>query len=386
MFVRNSQRIPSALAALALVTCIACARDGDGQARFGGITLRLITDRLEAPVFLTSPAGDPRLFVVEQEGRIRVIRDGRLLEQPFLDLTAWVGFGGERGLLSVAFHPDYAHNGFLFVNYTDRNGDTQIERYTVSADPDRADPASRTAILSIDQPYSNHNGGLVMFGPDRMLWIGMGDGGSGGDPGNRAQNPHELLGKLLRIDVDHGNPYGIPDGNPFADGRHGRPEIWAIGLRNPWRFAFDEGRVYIADVGQNRWEEIDVASASAPGLDYGWRQREGRHPFKDGTPGVPGARRVEPVVEYGHGEGCSVTGGFVYRGRAIPELIGHYVYADYCSGWIRSFRMNGDTVTDARSWDVPRVESITSFGQDARGELYVLSENGSIYRIERAAR
>jgi len=387
MHARNCRNLYALPAALALIACLGCARDGaDGQPRLGGITLRLVTDRVEAPVWLTSPPGDPRLFVVEQQGRIRVIRDGHLLEQPFLDITRSVSDGGERGLLSVAFHPDYAHNGQLFVNYTDRNGDTRIERYRVSDDPDRADPASAQLVLAIDQPYANHNGGLVMFGPDGKLWIGMGDGGSGGDPGDRAQNPHELLGKLLRIDVDRGDPYGIPPDNPFADGRTGRAEIWALGLRNPWRFAFDQGRVYIADVGQNRWEEVDVADARTPGLDYGWRHREGRHAFKAGAPGVPGARRVEPALEYGHDDGCSITGGFVYRGRAVPSLAGHYVYADYCSGWIRSFRMNGDAVTDQRTWDVPQVPSITSFGQDAHGELYVLSGHGGVYRIERAAR
>lgn len=380
-------RVPlrfSALAGLVLLSCIACARDGDGQPRLGGITLRRITDRVESPVCLTAPAGDPRLFIVEQEGRIRIVRDGRLLAAPFLDLASKVAYGGERGLLSVAFHPDYARNGLLFVNYTDKSGDTQIERYHVSDEPDRADPASAKRILSIDQPYSNHNGGLVMFGPDRMLWIGMGDGGSGGDPGNRAQNPHELLGKMLRIDVDHGDPYAIPPGNPFADGRAGRPEIWAIGLRNPWRFAFDDGRVYIADVGQNQWEEIDVADVAAAGLDYGWRQREGRHPYKPGTPGVTAARRVEPVLDYPHGEGCSITGGFVYRGRALPQLVGRYVYGDYCSGWIRSFRWQGEAVTEEHTWDVPRVGSLTSFGVDGRGELYVLSGDGDVYRVEPA--
>lgn len=373
------------LPAAVLTATLACTRDGaDGQTRLGGITLRRITDRVEAPVFLASPAGDPRLFIVEQEGRIRIVKDGRLLERPFLDIAAKVSYGGERGLLSVAFHPDYARNGLLFVNYTDRSGDTQVERYRVSSDPDRADPASAKRILSVGQPFSNHNGGLVMFGPDGMLWIGMGDGGAGGDPGNRAQNPRELLGKMLRIDVDHGDPYGIPRDNPFADGRTGRPEIWAIGLRNPWRFAFDDGRVYIADVGQNQWEEIHVESASAAGLDYGWRIREGRHPYRDGAPGVPGARRVEPQVEYDHHDGCSITGGFVYRGRALPSLVGHYVYADYCSGWIRSFRMQDATVTEQRTWDVPHVPSITSFGLDARGELYVLSGNGDVYRVEPA--
>jgi glucose/arabinose dehydrogenase len=387
MLTRNYRNTAALPATLVLIASLACARGGaDGQPRLGGIALHLVTDRVEAPVWLTSPPGDPRLFVVEQEGRIRVIKGGRLLDRPFLDIARNIASGGERGLLSVAFHPDYARNGLLFVNYTDRGGDTRIERYRVSDDPDRADPASAHLLLAIEQPYSNHNGGLVMFGPDGKLWIGMGDGGSGGDPGNRAQNPRELLGKLLRIDVDRGDPYGIPSDNPFADGRQGRAEIWALGLRNPWRFAFDQDRVYIADVGQNRWEEVHVEDARTPGLDYGWRQREGRHSNKAGAPGVPGARRVEPVLEYGHDDGCSITGGFVYRGRAVPSLVGHYVYADYCSGWIRSFRMNGDAVTDPRTWDVPNIPAITSFGQDAHGELYVLSGHGEVYRIEPAAR
>jgi len=387
MLTRNYRLAVALPATLVLIACLACARGGaDSQTRLGGITLRLVTDRVEAPVWLTSPPGDPRLFVVEQEGRIRVIKDGRLLERPFLDIARNVSSGGERGLLSVAFHPDYARNGLLFVNYTDRGGDTRIERYRVSDDPDRADPASAHLVLAIEQPYSNHNGGLVMFGPDGKLWIGMGDGGSGGDPGNRAQNPQELLGKMLRIDVDRGDPYGIPPDNPFADGRLGRAEVWAVGLRNPWRFAFYQDRVYIADVGQNRWEEVHVEDARTPGLDYGWRHREGRHAYKAGAPGVPGARRVEPVLDYDHDDGCSITGGFVYRGQAVPSLAGHYVYADYCSGWIRSFRMNGDVVTDPRTWDVPEVSAITSFGQDARGELYVLSGHGGVYRVERATR
>ena len=387
MFARNCHNRVALPAAFVLIACLACAKDGaNGQTRLAGISLRLVTDRVEAPVWLTSPPGDPRLFVVEQEGRIRVIKGGRLLDRPFLDIARNVSSGGEQGLLSVAFHPDYARNGLLFVNYTDRAGDTRIERYRVSNDPDRADPGSAHLLLTIEQPYANHNGGLVMFGPDRMLWIGMGDGGSGGDPGNRAQNPRELLGKMLRIDVDRGDPYGIPPDNPFADGQRGRAEIWAVGLRNPWRFAFDQGRVYIADVGQNRWEEVHVEDARTPGLDYGWRQREGRHPFKAGAPGAPGTRRVEPVLEYGHDDGCSITGGFVYRGRAVPSLAGHYVYADYCSGWIRSVRMNGGAVTDERAWDVPDVPAITSFGQDADGELYVLSGHGGVYRVEPAAR
>jgi hypothetical protein len=285
--------------------------------------------------------------------------------------------GGERGLLSLAFHPRYRDNGWLFVDYTDRHGDTRIERYRVGADPDRADPASATAILGIAQPYPNHNGGLVMFGPDGMLWIGMGDGGSGGDPQNRAENPTELLGKMLRIDVDHGDPYAIPHGNAYA-GDGGRPEIWAIGLRNPWRFSFDRGDLWIGDVGQNRWEEVDRVRADATAPDFGWRRYEGTHPFKPAEGHPP----VMPVLEYPHADGCSVIGGFVYRGKAVPALVGQYVYADYCSGWIRSVPADRVGSVEPRVWDVPRPGSISSFGLDARGELYVISLDGTIDRVE----
>jgi hypothetical protein len=295
-----------------------------------------------------------------------------------------VGCGGGRGLLSVAFHPDYSRNGFLFVNYTGRDGDTHIERYRVGADPDRAERGSARLVLTVEPPWANHNGGLVAFGPDRMLWIGMGDGGAAGDPGNRAQNPRELLGKLLRIDVDRGDPYAIPRDNPFADGRGGRPEIWAIGVRNPWRFAFDRDRLYVADVGQHEWEEIHVVDVRAPGLDYGWRHREGAHDFRPGPPGVPGARRVEPVLEYSHREGCSITGGRVYRGRALAGLDGHYFYSDYCSGWLRSFRLEGEAVAERAEWDVPRVGRVLSFGEDGQGELYLLTDRGQVHQIEPA--
>jgi len=375
-------------AAALLVAAPACARRGNSQTETPGLTLRRIVTGLESPVFVTAPPGDTRrLFVVEQAGRIRIVRDGQLVAEPFLDIRDRVKAGGERGLLSVAFHPDYARNGRLFVDYTDRNGDTRIDRFQVTHDPDRADPASGTRLLFIRQPYANHNGGLVMFGPDGMLWIGMGDGGSGGDPHDNGQNRNVLLGKLLRIDVDHGSPYAIPADNPFADGKNGRPEIWAWGLRNPWRFSFDasERKLYVADVGQWDWEEVDVVSDRTPGLDFGWRLREGLHPYPPGS--SDSAHGVPPVLEYAHRDGCSITGGFVYRGTALPDLVGHYFYADYCQGWIRSFRMNGDQVTERREWRLPGVGSISSFGVDANGELYVVAySGGGIYRLERDAR
>jgi hypothetical protein len=346
-----------------------------------GLALETVATGLDHPLYLAAPRGDARLFVVEQPGRIRIISGGRLLARPFLDLTDRVRDGGERGLLSVAFHPDYARNGFFYVDYTDRHGDTAIERYTVSRDPDLADKTSAVRVLSIEQPYANHNGGLVAFAPDGMLWIGMGDGGSGGDPHGNGQNPQALLGKMLRLDVDHGRPYAIPRDNPFAGRRDARPEIWAMGLRNPWRYSFDRvaGEVYIADVGQNLWEEVDVAPIGAGGLNYGWNRMEGLHAFRpvegDGT------RLTAPVLEYGHHEGCSVTGGLVYRGARIPALRGHYLFSDYCSGWLRSFRYDHGQATDLREWQGVQTASVSSFGEDAAGEAYIVSLDGSIFRV-----
>jgi len=349
-----------------------------------GLALEAVVSGLESPVHLASPPGDPRLFVVEQRGRIRVVQNGLLLLDPFLDITSRVGYGGERGLLSVAFHPRYATNGFFFVNYTDRKGDTRVERYHVSGERNRADAASARLVLRVDQPYANHNGGHILFGPDSMLYIGMGDGGSGGDPHGNGQNLETLLAKLLRIDVDHGDPYAIPAGNPFKAERGMRPEIWAWGLRNPWRLCFDRssGMLYIADVGQNEWEEIDVAPAEAPGLDYGWNVMEGMHCFKRANCERRGL--TLPALEYDHGQGCSVTGGVVYRGRRIPWAAGLYFFSDYCSGWIRSFRYTNGAVTELKEWRLPKVNSVTSFGEDAEGEIYVLSQNGSIQRIAAA--
>jgi len=377
-------RFAGPLCGLALLACagnptsIALPPEGAGSLR-----LELVKSGFSSPVYLTSPPGDTaRLFVVEQTGRIQVVQHGQLLPTAFLDIHSQLVSGGEQGLLSVAFHPSYAANGFFYVNYTDLNGDTRVERYTVSvADSNLADTATHKLILFIPQPYTNHNGGLVMFGPDGMLYIGMGDGGSGGDPQNRAQHPDSLLGKLLRIDVDHGDPYAIPANNPFATGG-GAPEIWALGLRNPWRFAFDppSGLLYIADVGQDSWEELDVEPASQGGLNYGWRIMEGAHCYNPDP--CSSAGLVLPGLEYSHADGCSVIGGFVYRGTRSPALAGQYFFSDYCQGWVRSARYANGAVASRTLWS-PDVSpgSVLSFGQDARGELYVLSGSGAVYRI-----
>lgn len=344
-----------------------------------GLRLERVITRLSEPVHLAAPPGDDRLFVVEQAGRILIFANGRLLEQPFLDIRDRVSSGGERGLLSVAFHPRYRENGRFYVNFTDDNGDTRVERFEVSADSNRADATTASLVIRIEQPYSNHNGGHIVFGPDGMLWIGMGDGGSGGDPKNHGQNRRSLLGKMLRLDVDRATPYAIPRDNPFARGG-GRPEIWSLGLRNPWRFCFDavENLVYIADVGQNRWEEVNVASSKAAGLDYGWKKLEGLRCYEGGC---NPAGTLLPAVVYPHKEGCSVTGGEVYRGTRLPSLVGHYFYADYCNGWIRSFRYADGRATDQRQWRLEEVP-VSSFGVDGAGELYVVAHDGNVYRLE----
>lgn len=355
--------------------------NGDGPPAGEGLRLAEVVSGLDSPVHLTSPAGDPRLFIVEQPGRIRIVANGQLRSQPFLDIVSLVGSGGERGLLSLAFHPDYADNGRFFVYYTDRSGDTRVVRYQVSGDPNVADANSAQLVLTVAQPFANHNGGLILFGPDGKLYIGLGDGGSGGDPLGHGQNRGTLLGTILRIDVDAGNPYAVPPDNPFVNTQGARGEIWAWGLRNPWRFAFDRtaGLLYIADVGQNEWEEVNVAPATAGGLNYGWSIMEGQHCFRTETCSVAGL--TLPALEYNHSDGCSITGGVVYRGSAVPALVGHYVYSDYCEGWIRSFRFANGSVTDERDWRLDGGR-VLSFGEDAAGEIYVLSANGRVYRIE----
>lgn len=372
--------------ALVIVGCASDSPQEPGVPGNGQVDLRAVevARGLSSPVYVTTPPSDARLFVVEQPGRIRIMEDGQLLTNPFLDITSKVRDGGERGLLSVAFHPEYATNGFFYVNYTGSDGATRIERYRISSDPNRADDASAHLLLTVPQPFPNHNGGLVKFGPDGMLYIGMGDGGSGGDPHEHGQNRTTLLGAMLRIDVDAGDSYGIPADNPYAADPDARSEIWAIGLRNPWRFSFDQeaGHLYIADVGQKRREEINAVSLTEAGLNFGWDVTEGSLCHEPSS-SCTRTDLIEPIFDYPNpGEGCSVVGGYVYRGEALPELKGHYFYGDFCKGTVRSFRLSQDLQpTDHNTWSLGTLGQITSFGQDASGELYVAVKEGRLYRL-----
>ncbi len=351
----------------------------------------IVASGFTRPVQVTNAGdGSHRLFVVEQAGFIRVIQGGEILPDPFLDISGLVSCCGERGLLGLAFHPNYGENGYFYVNYT-RSSDraTVIVRYSVSSDPNRADPLSASGLLTIAQPFSNHNGGQILFGPDGYLYIGMGDGGSGGDPQDNGQNKNTLLGALLRIDVDGGVPYAIPADNPYV-GVDGADEIWAIGLRNPWRFSFDweTGDLYIGDVGQGDWEEISYQAADTPGgLNFGWRCREATHTYTSLPPcNDPAylATLTNPIAEYSHAEGRSVTGGFVYRGSRYPSLWGRYFFADYVDGKIWSMYKSG---TDPEAWSTPELElntglNISAFGEDEDDELYVVSyADGTIRRL-----
>lgn len=371
---------------LFLTTLAAGIAFGLGSAVAQPVTLsaNLITDALDQPVYAVAPPADPRLFVVEQTGRIRILVDGQLAETPFLDLSGSISSGGEQGLLGLAFHPDYASNGRFFVNYTDADGDTRIVSYAVSADPAVADPASASELLRIDQPYANHNGGWLGFGPNGYLYIGMGDGGAGGDPQNRAQNPDELLGKILRLDVDGAAPYAIPSGNPFAKGG-GRPEIFALGVRNPWRPSFDGADFYIADVGQSGYEEITVIGADDAGANLGWKIMEGPACF--GADTCDQAGLVPPTYSYSHDTGgCSITGGYVYRGKAIPELTGQYFFADFCDSRVHSFAYANGRAGDITYWNeqLGPLGAITSFGVDSAGELYITTIEGNLFELVRA--
>lgn len=351
----------------------------------GKPALHLVTDRLDTPLYVTAPPGDTaRLFVVEQGGRIRVLHHDSLLVMPFLDIAGHITSGGEQGLLSVAFHPSYSSNGRFYVYFTNRAGDIRIVRYLVSADPDIADSTSGDTVLAVvHQPYGNHNGGLVLFGPDGKLYAGLGDGGSGGDPDGNGQNRRALLGKILRLDVDAAAPYAIPPDNPFVGDTSARGEVWLYGLRNPWRFSFDRltGDLYTADVGQNAWEEVDVLASGSPGgTNYGWNAMEGRHCYAATTCSTAGL--VLPVQEYSHGEGCSVTGGYVVRDSTVPDLLGRYLYGDYCGGWVRSFVYAAGQATDPLQWPALAVTGgLSSFGEDARGVVYITSLSGELFRI-----
>ncbi len=357
----------------------------------------LVTDGLEQPVHVNAPRLDPRrLFIVEQAGRIRIVKDGSLLGDAFLAIENRVSCCGERGLLSVAFHPDFETNGRFFVDYTNRSGDTVIARYQVGPDPERADRDSERILLTIEQPFANHNGGQLAFGPDGSLYVGMGDGGSGGDPFNYAQNDDSLLGKLLRVDVDVDDPpyRRVPPDNPHADRGDPLGLIWAKGLRNPWRFSFDRATddLYIGDVGQNRFEEIDVQAAGSRGDEnYGWRIFEGdacHDPRPASSCPNPATGLTFPVLAYDHDSGCSVTGGFVYRGCALPDLRGQYFFSDYCTPFIQTFVLANGMVTDLQDRTTAlapgrgrRINGVVSFGEDARGELYIADYDGEVYKV-----
>ena len=352
------------------------------------ITLKLLLGGIKQPTHITH-AGDNsrRLFITEQRGRILLISNGSVSKKPFLDIADRVSCCGERGLLSVVFPPGYKGKGSFYLNYTNRAGDTVVARYRITRNPDRADPESEEIVLTIRQPYANHNGGQLAFGPDGFLYVGMGDGGSAGDPQNNAQNPSSLLGKMVRIDVESGRkPYAIPPDNPFINDKTYRPEIWAMGLRNPWRFSFDSktGDMYIADVGQNRFEEINVEPrGSRGGRNYGWNIMEGLHCYAAENCIRNGL--TLPVAEYGHDKGCSVTGGLTYNGSRYLLMQGMYLYGDFCSGRIWGLKWSGE------KWMQKELNntglSISTFGQDETGELYVADYGkGNIYRIEADAR
>jgi glucose/arabinose dehydrogenase len=346
--------------------------------------LQEMASGLDFPTYLTSPPGDGRLFILERDGAIRILKDGALLTAPFLDITAQVSAtGGEQGLLGLAFFPDYATTGRFVVHYTDRSGNSRVSLFSVSADPDRADAASESVLLDVSRPGTAHNGGQVLFGPDGMLYIGLGDGDD--RDGGRGQSLAELLASILRIDVVSGSPYAIPADNPFVTTPGARPEIWSYGLRNPWRFSFDRatGDLYIGDVGESRFEEVNYASSAegaGRGVNYGWSEMEGLHCFHQSQCDQTGL--TLPIVEYSHPDGCSVVGGYVYRGAAIPRLQGTYFYSDFCGGWVRSLRMASGVAGEETDWPALRPGGlVTSFGEDAAGELYLLTEQGGVFKI-----
>ena len=337
-------------------------------ARTGPLRVKLtrVAEGLDSPLHVAATPSQPdRLYVVEQVGRIRVLEGERVLDEPFLDIANDVRAGGEQGLLSVAFAPDYEESRLFYVNYTDVNGDTRVVEYRTRSS---GGAVRLRELLFVEQPYVNHNGGQLAFGPDGRLYVGMGDGGSGGDPENRAQNLEERLGKLLSMNV----------GEPGA-----RWRVEGLGLRNPWRFSFDgdTGDLWIADVGQGDWEEIDFVPRASPGLEnYSWDVYEGTHVYEDKDPN-PRGRLVTPVAEYSHAEGCSITGGFVYRGERIPSAVGRYFYGDYCSGAVWAVTRRGNRVS--RPERLPfEVSGLSSFGEDAAGELYLTSLEGDVYRLD----
>jgi len=359
-----------------------------GAGSWGAVTIKAepVITGLSSPVDITHAGdGSGRLFIVLQGGRIVIFDGVQILSPPFLDITSLVSSGGERGLLGAAFHPNYVGNGFFYVSYTDTTGASVIARYSVSLDPNRAGPASGVIILTIPQPFSNHNGGQLHFGPDGYLYIGVGDGGSGGDPQNNGQDLGTLLGKILRIDVDSGLPFTVPPDNPFVGIIGARDEIWSFGLRNPWRFSFDRltGDMFIGDVGQNSWEEVNFQpSTSTGGENYGWRLMEGNSCFNPTTNCNNGTLTL-PILVYNHSVGCSVTGGYRYRGSKNANLNGLYLYGDFCTGLIWGAQEDGPG-----GWNTTVLLdtnfSISTFGEDESGEIYfahLSATNGAIYKV-----
>ncbi len=382
----------AALVGLSLVFTAAAQEAGMQPPPANSVQLTQVASGFSRPLFVTHAGdGSGRLFVVEQGGRVWVIAGGQRLDAPFLDVSTLVspeanGFGyTERGLLGLAFHPQYSENGVLFINYTDRSGATVIARYRTSAsDPNRVDPDSSEIILTHPQPYANHNGGHLAFGPDGYLYIGFGDGGSQGDPQNNGQNLRTWLGAILRIDVGASGAYRVPEDNPFVGRADAAPEIWAYGLRNPWRFSFDRatGDLYIGDVGGSSWEEVNFqAASSGGGQNYGWDLFEGTHPIGSAPPPVD---LVLPIAEYPHSEGISITGGYVYRGELLPALQGFYLYGDFGFGTIWTAWNDADGGWRSESWLRNTGLTISSFGEDEAGELYVVDYAGTLVRLDPA--
>jgi glucose/arabinose dehydrogenase len=346
------------------------------------LALQPVATGLVEPVDVAAPLDDGLMFVLQRSGTVRVIENGRASKDPFLNLKGFVKSNSiEQGLLGIAFHPNYPIDRRVFVFHTRKDNDNLLVSYTVAADGRRVDPASRIELLRVDKAPNaiRHNAGALRFGPDGFLYISVGDGARAKDNG---QNPKTLMGSILRIDINT-PPYAIPPGNPFADGKNGRPEVWWFGFRNPWRFSIDakSGLAYIGDVGQETIEEVNVVKYDSPGLNFGWPIMQGSKPYLKGTAATP---LVNPVVEVSHktDNGCSITGGEVYRGASIPELDGHYFYADWCFGWIQSFRYDGSAAVDRKNWKELSGGMISSFGHDAKGELLVVNyEAGTVSRV-----
>lgn len=382
--------------ALASLAVAACDSNSSSPASMrppaspSGYTAQQIVTGLSVPVGLTAPPGDTsRVFIVEKTGTIRIYKGGALLANPFFTQTG-LSSGDEQGLLGLAFHPQYATNGKFYVYYTDASGDIHVAEYLVSSNPDSASGTTREILFVAHPGQSNHNGGSIAFGPDGYLYIGTGDGGGGGDPNGNGQNQNALLGKMLRIDVDTGSPYSVPASNPFVGQLGKKGEIWSYGLRNPWRFSFDRanGDIYIGDVGQGNWEEVDYEPTMTGGRNYGWNRMEGNHCYPPSNTTCSSVGITLPVTEYDHSVGCSVTGGYVYRGSELPELQGTYFYGDYCTGIVRSFKIVGGAATEPLEWTSSlrtnaggAMTGLSSFGQDGAGELYLVLLGGEVYRL-----